>query len=66
MIRLALKYAFEVLGMKRATLGVHEHNPSAKACYEAVGFTVKEYVSDYLIYKGVTHAAYEMEAVNHG
>ena len=66
MIRLALKYAFEVLGMKRATLGVYEHNPSAKACYEAVGFTVKEYVADYLVYKGVTHAAYEMEAVNHG
>ena len=66
MIRLALKYAFEVLGMKRATLGVYEQNPSAKACYEAVGFTVKEYVADYLIYKGATHAAYEMEAVSHG
>lgn len=66
MIRLALKYAFEVLGMKRATLGVFENNPSAKACYEAVGFTAKEYVADYLIYKGTIHAAYEMEAVNHG
>ena len=66
MIRLALKYAFEVLGMKCATLGVFENNPSAKACYEAVGFTAKEYVADYLVYKGVTHAAYEMEAVNHG
>ena len=66
MIRLALKYAFEVLGMKRATLGVFENNPSAKACYEAVGFTAKEYVADYLAYKGTTHAAYEMEAVNHG
>ena len=66
MIRLALKYAFEVLGMKRASLGVFENNPSAKACYEAVGFTAKEYVPDYLVYKGTTHAAYEMEAVNHG
>ena len=66
MIRLALKYAFEVLGMKRATLGVFENNPSAKACYESVGFTAKEYVADYLVYKGTAHAAYEMEAVNHG
>lgn len=66
MIRMALKYAFEVLGMKSATLGVFENNPQAKACYEAVGFAAKEYLPDYLVYKGTTYAAYEMEAVSHG
>ena len=65
MIRLALKYAFEVLGMKRASLGVFENNPSAKACYEAVGFTAKAYVPDYHTENGATYAAYEMEAVRH-
>lgn len=65
MIAQALKYAFGVLGMKTATLGVFENNPQAKACYEAVGFKAAEYVPDYLSYKGVTYAAYEMEAVSH-
>ena len=65
MISQALKYAFDVVGMKKASLGVFENNPQAKACYEGVGFTAKEYVSDYLLYKGVTYAAFEMEAVNH-
>lgn len=65
MVRLALKYVFEVLGMKNASLGVFENNPQAKACYEAVGFTAREYVPDYFLHKGVTYAAYEMEAVSH-
>lgn len=65
MIEKALQYAFEVLGMKRVTLGVFENNPQAKTCYEAVGFTVKEYVPDYHTQNGVTYAAYEMEAVCH-
>ena len=65
MIAKALRYAFEVLGMKRVSLGVFENNPQAKACYEAVGFAVKEYVPDYHTQNGVTYAAYEMEAVCH-
>lgn len=65
MVKLALKYVFEVLGMKSASLGVFENNPQAKACYEAVGFLPKEYVPDYLLYKDVTYAAYEMEALSH-
>ena len=66
MIRQALKYAFEILGMKRVTLGVFENNPQAKACYEGVGFRVTSYVDDYYVHRGVPYAAYEMEAVNHG
>jgi RimJ/RimL family protein N-acetyltransferase len=65
MIEKALQYAFGVLGMKRASLGVFENNPQAKACYEAVGFTAKAYVPDYHVQNGITYAAYEMEAVSH-
>ena len=65
MMKKALQYAFDVLGMQRASLGVFENNPQAKACYEAVGFTAKEYIPDYHTQNGVTYAAYEMEAVSH-
>ena len=38
MLRLGLKFAFELYGAKRASLGVFENNPSAYCCYKAVGF----------------------------
>ena len=38
MILLALKYAFEILGVQKVTIGVFENNPSAYKCYKAVGF----------------------------
>lgn len=39
MLRLSLKYAFEILKVKKVTLGVFENNPSAYGCYKSVGFT---------------------------
>lgn len=38
MLLLALKYAFEILKVKKVTLGVFENNPSAYFCYKASGF----------------------------
>lgn len=38
MLKLSLKYAFEILKVKKVTLGVFENNPSAYHCYKAVGF----------------------------
>ena len=38
MIRLALKYAFEILRVEKVTIGVFENNPAAYHCYKAVGF----------------------------
>lgn len=38
MLQLAIKYAFEFLGAEKITLGVFDNNPSAKYCYESVGF----------------------------
>lgn len=44
MLRLALKYAFEILGAERVTLHVFEENEPAARCYSAVGF---EFVPEY-------------------
>lgn len=41
MIQTALKYAVEIMGMKRITLGVYADNIPARKCYESIGF--KEY-----------------------
>lgn len=38
MLRLAIKYAFEILKVQKITLGVFENNPSAYHCYKSVGF----------------------------
>ena len=38
MLRLALRYAFDIYGADKVTLGVFENNPAAYHCYKAVGF----------------------------
>ena len=38
MLQLGLKFAFEIYGAKRASLGVFENNLPAYYCYKAVGF----------------------------
>lgn len=38
MVTLALQYAFEILGLKRVTLGVYDCNLAARNCYDSVGF----------------------------
>lgn len=38
MLSLGLKYAFEILGVDKVTLGVFENNIPAYHCYQSVGF----------------------------
>lgn len=38
MLRLGIKFAFEIYGAKRVSLGVFENNLPAYHCYKAVGF----------------------------
>lgn len=38
MLQLAIRYAFDILKVKKITLGVFENNPSAYCCYKSVGF----------------------------
>lgn len=39
MLRLGLKYAKEIYGAKKVSLGVFENNESAYYCYKAAGFS---------------------------
>ena len=38
MLKLAIKYAFDILKVEKITLGVFENNESAYYCYKSVGF----------------------------
>lgn len=42
MIQLALNYAFEILKVKKVTIGVFENNSAARNCYKSVGFKDSE------------------------
>ena len=42
MIRLALRYAFEILKVDRVTLGVFDNNLPAYRCYKSAGFRDSE------------------------
>ena len=44
MLILGLKYAFEIFGVDRVTIGVFENNQPAFMCYKKVGFIEKEIV----------------------
>ncbi|MCR4896663.1 MAG: GNAT family N-acetyltransferase [Lachnospiraceae bacterium] len=44
MLRLGMKYAFEILGVEKITIGVFENNSRAHACYKKVGFHDTEIV----------------------
>lgn len=45
MLNTGLKYAFDILGVDKVTIGVFENNDSARKCYEAVGFVESEIVA---------------------
>ena len=42
MLALGLKYAFEIMGVDKVTLGVFENNEPAHRCYQKLGFKDKE------------------------
>ncbi len=43
MVSLAVKYAFDILLVRRVTLGVFDNNPNAHYCYKAAGLTDEKY-----------------------
>ncbi len=61
MLRLALKYAFEVLMVQKVTIGVFENNPSALYCYKGVGFV--EVGEEYYSIMGERWKCIELEKV---
>lgn len=62
MVRQALKYIFDVLGMERVTLVVFADNAAARKCYESCGFTVKR-DEEVRTAEGKAYAGLLMEAV---
>ena len=58
MLRAGLRYAFEILGAERVTLGVFEGNERAHKCYRSVGFV------DYETRPGDPWNVIEMEIKN--
>lgn len=64
MISLALKYAFEIMGFERATLGVFDVNPAAHKCYMSAGFRDERYLENAFEFQGEKWGLYEMAAEN--
>jgi RimJ/RimL family protein N-acetyltransferase len=60
MVRLAVKYAYEILGVRKVTLGVFDNNPAAHYCYQAAGFEDTKYHENLFSYKNEKWGLYEM------
>lgn len=51
MIQLALRYAFEITGVKLVQVNVFNENTAAKRCYEKIGFVERSVEKDVCVYK---------------
>lgn len=51
MLKLALKYAFDITGVQAVRLNVFDENTAAKHCYEKVGFVEESITKDVFSYK---------------
>ena len=61
MIRLALKYAFDLFKAERVTLGVFDNNQPAYRCYKAAGF--KEFSEREVLLLGENWRCIDMECL---
>lgn len=60
MLSTALSYAFDILGVKKVTLGVFDNNPAAHKCYQSCGFRDVEYNEKYISFQGEDWGIYDM------
>lgn len=60
MVSLGVKYAFEILQVRRVTLGVFDVNPGAEVCYKKVGFITETYDKDIFTYGNEKWGLYNM------
>lgn len=60
MLKLVIKYAFEILNVRRITLAVFDNNPAAHYCYKASGFVDEEYYKEVFPYKDENWGVYNM------
>lgn len=64
MLTLAKRYCFEILGMKRITLGVFHINRRAMECYEKMGFRAYATDEEEFDFHGRKWKVIEMECVS--
>lgn len=64
MVSQAIKYAFEILKVKRVTLCVFDNNLKAHNCYKAAGFIDENFKEDVFTYKDEKWGLYEMAIKN--
>ena len=62
MLRLGIKFAFELYGISKVTLEVFENNPAAYNCYKSVGFKENGNVTNYNLC-GEVWKSIEMEII---
>jgi len=60
MVRIAVKYAFEILNIKKVSLGVYANNKSAHNCYKAVGFVDQKFHEEFFPFKDERWGLYDM------
>ena len=60
MLQLAVRYATELLQMKRITLRVFENNPAARHCYQKIGFREEAFYPSAFQWQEQAWSAYEM------
>ncbi len=60
MLNQAIRYAFEILKVRRVTLKVFDNNPSAHRCYQDVGFVDEKYLEKVFPYKDEMWGCYDM------
>ena len=60
MVALAVKCAFEILKVKRVTLGVFDNNTAAQSCYKSVGFVEEKYNENIFTYGNEKWGIYDM------
>lgn len=65
MVSLVVKYAFDILKVKRVTLGVFDNNLSAHYCYKAAGFLDEKYSKDIFPYGNAKWGIYDMAIENY-
>jgi RimJ/RimL family protein N-acetyltransferase len=64
MVSLGVKYAFEILKVKRVTLKVFENNPAAHSCYKSIGLSDEKYHEGLFTYKDEKWGLYDMAIEN--
>ncbi len=64
MISLAVRYAFDIFGAKKITIGVFDSNASAFHCYKSAGFSETVLLKNQFVFNGETWNIIEMEMIN--